>query len=64
MSNELEKIALTYVQQVTVDISATTEIVAQLKHHLSDQEIVELTFTVALANLTNRFNVALGNQIP
>lgn len=35
----------------------------ELKRHLSDQEIVELTATVAVANFTNRVNEALKTEL-
>lgn len=38
----------------------TDEMVAELRTELSEAELVELTATVALENLRNRNNAALG----
>jgi len=38
--------------------------VARLHEQLSDQELMELTMSVSLANLTNRMNEALKIDLP
>ncbi len=50
--------------QVTRHIRPDEALVQQLREHLSDTELMELTFTIGLANLTNRFNVALDIELP
>ena len=54
-----EKSVLQFAEEVTRNVKASDEVIAQLKKQLSEADIVELTLTVGLANLTNRFNMAL-----
>lgn len=55
-----EKAVLLYAERVTRGASAIREgAVNELKQHFSDDQIVELTLTVCVANFTNRFNDAL-----
>ena len=60
----LQRNVLRYAEQVTRHIRPDAALVQQLKEHLSDTELMELTFTIGLANLTNRFNVALDIELP
>jgi uncharacterized peroxidase-related enzyme len=55
----LEKLVLQYTEELTRTAKSSEEIVAELKKHLSPQDIVELNLTVGTANLTNRFNMSL-----
>ena len=55
----LEKLVLQYTEELTRTAKSTDAIVAELKKHLSAQDIVELNLTVGTANLTNRFNMSL-----
>jgi|SRR5580658_28176 uncharacterized peroxidase-related enzyme len=54
-----EKAVLLYAERVTRGASAMREgSVAELKQHFTDDQIVELTLTICIANFTNRFNDA------
>jgi uncharacterized peroxidase-related enzyme len=55
-----EKATLLYAERVTRGASGIREgAINELKQHYSDDQIVELTLTICIANLTNRFNDAL-----
>ena len=49
---------------LTRQISVDDETISQLKRFMSDSQLVILTATVGLANWTNRFNEALGVELP
>jgi|SRR5579871_667823 len=58
--DEKEKAVLLFAERVTRGASAMRERgVAELKQYFSDDQIVELTLAIAVANFTNRFNDAL-----
>ena len=58
--DEKEKAVLLYAERVTRGASAMRErAVGELKQYFSEDQIVELTLAVAVANFTNRFNDAL-----
>jgi uncharacterized peroxidase-related enzyme len=55
-----EKATLLYAERVTRGASGIREgAMLDLKQHYSDDQIVELTLTICIANFTNRFNDAL-----
>jgi len=55
-----EKAVLLYVERVTRGASALrSNALQELKQYFNDDQIVELTLTIAMANFTNRFNDAL-----
>jgi len=57
----LEKLALAYADAVTAQpMTVTDEQVAELRTHLDDAELVELTYAIVLENHRSRFNHALG----
>jgi uncharacterized peroxidase-related enzyme len=58
----LEKLVLQYADELTRSAKSSEEVMVELKKHLSESDIVELTLTVGTANLTNRFNMALGTD--
>jgi uncharacterized peroxidase-related enzyme len=62
--DDRQREVLRYAEQVTRNIRADDALVGRLKEFLSDQELVELTMTVGLANLTNRMNEALKIDLP
>jgi uncharacterized peroxidase-related enzyme len=62
--SELEWDVLRFADQVTRRVKADDELMQRLKARLSEREIVELTMTVALANLTNRVNETLRTELP
>jgi uncharacterized peroxidase-related enzyme len=55
-----EKATLLYAERVTRGASAIREgAIQELKKHYSDDQIVELTLAICIANFTNRFNDAM-----
>lgn len=62
--HEHEKAVLSYATELTQTGNVQPGIVEQLKTFLSDQELVTLAATVALANFTNRVNHGLGVELP
>jgi uncharacterized peroxidase-related enzyme len=55
-----EKAVLLYAERITRGASAIREgAINDLKQHFNDDQIVELTLTICIANFTNRFNDAL-----
>ena len=55
-----EKATLLYAERVTRGASGIREgALKELKQYYSDDQIVELTLTICIANFTNRFNDAL-----
>ncbi|KAL7959568.1 AhpD-like protein [Trichoderma compactum] len=57
--SEKQWAALVYADEMTKNVSVTDETFAALKQHFNDQEVVELTATVAAYNCVSRFLVAL-----
>lgn len=58
---EAERAAVEYARELT-RTAATDDTREALYQHFSNQQIVEITLVVAMANFTNRFNNALGVQ--
>ena len=59
--SELERLVLGYAEAMTETPPAVTdEMVAQLREHLDEAQLVELTAIVAVENLRSRVNSALG----
>jgi len=59
--DEKEKALLQFAESVTLTVSANREkLQEELRKHFSENQIVELTLTICMANFTNRFNNALG----
>ena len=52
-----------YAEEMTQKVHVDGALVEQLKRHLSPEALVQLTLTIAAANLTNRFNEALGTEL-
>ena len=58
--DEREKVALEYADRMTItDQDVTNEFFDRLKRFFSDDEIVELTATIAWENCSSKFNRAL-----
>jgi alkylhydroperoxidase family enzyme len=58
---ELEQLVLEYAEAMTETPPAVTdEMVARLREHLSEAQLVELTAIVAVENLRSRINAAFG----
>jgi uncharacterized peroxidase-related enzyme len=62
--DDLQRDVLRYAEQLTCQIHPDGDTLDRLKQRLSNRELMELTFTIGLANLTNRFNVALATELP
>lgn len=50
---------LSYTDAMTLDVSVPDAVFGELKKHFSDQEVVEITSTVAAYNCVSRFLVAM-----
>lgn len=61
---DLERDVIRFADAVTRDLRANDALMSRLKASLDDRQLVELTATVALANFTNRVNVALAIDLP
>ncbi len=58
--NDREKVALEYADHITItELDVSEELFAQVQRHFSDDEIVELTATIAWENCSSKFNRAL-----
>ena len=59
--DEREKAALDYAEAIT-DSNRRTDptLIARLRQHFSDDEIIELTALIAFQNMSSKFNAALG----
>jgi len=59
--SEREKAALAHAEAMTANLAAGRDaVIARLREHYSDDEIIELTALVAFQNLSSKFNTALG----
>lgn len=59
--SELELLVLDYAEGMTsTPVDVSDELVAALREHLDDAQLVELTSVIALENYRARFNWALG----
>jgi alkylhydroperoxidase family enzyme len=58
--NEREKVALEYADRITItELDVNDQFFAQVQQHFSEDEIVELTATIAWENCSSKFNRAL-----
>ena len=57
--SDLERLVIRYAEQLTTTAATDEALVADLRKHLSDRELVELAVTVATANATTRICNAL-----
>ncbi len=59
--DELEKLVLDYAVGISsTPVSVSDELFAELRAHLDDAQLVELTNVIAMENMRGRFNLALG----
>ena len=59
--SEKEKAVLLYAERMTRGAAALREgSLEALRKHYGEEQIVELTLVIAVANFTNRFNDAVG----
>jgi alkylhydroperoxidase family enzyme len=56
--DDLQKLALQFAEDSTERVEVEESVLRELKTRLSEQELVELSLMVGLANLTNRFSEA------
>jgi alkylhydroperoxidase family enzyme len=58
---EPERVALEYAERMTITGENVDDaLVARLKQHYSEPQLVELTAAIALENFRSKFNPALG----
>jgi AhpD family alkylhydroperoxidase len=59
--SELEKLVIDYAVGISsTPVSVSDELVAALREHFEDAQLVELTNVIAVENMRGRFNLALG----
>lgn len=59
--SEAERLALEFAERATITgQKVDAELIAKLKKHFDDAQIVELSAAVALENFRSKFNVPLG----
>ncbi len=59
--SELEKLVIDYAVGISsTPVSVSDELVAALREHFDDAQLVELTNVIAVENMRGRFNLALG----
>ena len=59
--SEAERLALEFAERATITgQKVDEELIARLKQHFDDAQIVELSAAVALENFRSKFNVPLG----
>ncbi len=62
--DELQSDVLQYADEVTRNVILSDELADRLKQKLTEQQMVELAVTVALANFTNRISETLRLELP
>ncbi len=62
--DELQRDVLQYAEEATSNVIVSDDLFDRLKQKLSEQELVELAVTVALANFTNRISETLRLELP
>ena len=59
--SELDKLVMDYaVAMSRTPADVTDDLVAKLRDHLDDGQLIELTHHIAMENMRGRFNLALG----
>jgi alkylhydroperoxidase family enzyme len=61
--SDVQRAVVSYARELTRTARVSPETVKALKKHLGDQELVELAFTVATANFSNRIIHGLGIEL-
>ena len=62
---KLERLVMLYAEAMTMTPPLVTDdLVVQLRRHLDEAELVELTAVIAVENLRSRMNAALGLTSP
>lgn len=55
---------LRYAEDLTKKVDTDPQVLEGLKRYLSERELVELSITIGIANLTNRFNESFDVELP
>ena len=61
--DDVERLVIRYAEQMTTRVQVDVALVEQLAKHLTAEQLVQLTLSIAAANFTNRFNEALGTEL-
>src|SRR5439155_26376924 len=61
--SDLERLVIRYGEETTEKVQIDSRLVEELKRQLGSQALVQLTLSIAAANITNRFNEALGTEL-
>lgn len=61
--SELERFVIRYAEEMTRKVQVDADLGEALKRRLSPEAVVQLTLSVAAANFTNRFNLALATDL-
>ena len=59
-----EKTAIALSLALTRDAHASDELIARVREHYDDRQIVELVVNIGVANLNNRFTEAFWPDLP
>jgi uncharacterized peroxidase-related enzyme len=62
--DDLQKDVLQYAEEVTRNVVVSDQLADRLRQKITEQELVELAVTVALANFTNRISETLRLELP
>jgi uncharacterized peroxidase-related enzyme len=62
--DDLQQDVLRYAEEVTRNVVVSDELFDRLRQKLTEEELVELAATVALANFTNRISETLRLELP
>ncbi len=61
--DELQKAVIRYAEDVTENVAARDETFRAVRAKLDEQEMVELSMTIAWANFTNRLNETFQTEL-
>ena len=61
--NDLQKAVIRYAEDMTKNVAAADASFQAVRKALEDQELVELSMTIAVANLTNRLNETFKTEL-
>jgi len=60
---DLQKAVIRYAEDMTENVAASDATFAAVRKALDDQELVELSLTIAIANFTNRLNDTFKTEL-
>jgi alkylhydroperoxidase family enzyme len=61
--DELQKAVIRYAEDITENVAASDATFQAVRRKLDEQEMVELTMTIAWANFTNRCNETFQTEL-